>query len=156
VSSAETVTFAGSSADLVLSSYQTFSGKIGGMASATQRVDLAGFAYSSGATVSFVEAPSNTGGTLTLSNGSQVATLTLLGAYVTSNFKLTNDGHGGTYVADPPAASTAPGLARFVQAMAVFGGVTALPDPGVFHGAHSHGVLNAPALLPTAATSAAR
>jgi hypothetical protein len=61
---------------------------------------------------------------LTVTDGVQVATLTLIGSYVSSNFVLSNDDDGGTTVVDPPI--TALGAAAhvtgpFVQAMAVMG-----------------------------------
>jgi hypothetical protein len=54
---------------------------------------------------------------LTVSDGGQVANLTLIGTYATSDFALAGDGHGGTYVFDPPAAS----VRAFAQAAAAFG-----------------------------------
>ena len=60
--------------------------------------DLGGFAFSAGETRSFTEAGSLTSGTLTVVDGGQTANLTLLGNYVTSNFVLSNDWHGGTFV----------------------------------------------------------
>src|SRR5208337_1231470 len=56
-----------------------------------------------GTKVSFVEAATGTSGTLTVSNATQTASLTLLGSYSTANFAVTNDGNGGTLVTDPPA-----------------------------------------------------
>jgi hypothetical protein len=49
----------------------------------------------------------NTGGTLTVSDGSHVATLALLGQYTASSFALSFDGHGGTFVTDPAIAAQA-------------------------------------------------
>ena len=45
---------------------------------------------------------------LTVTDGGQVAQLALLGSYVTSDFSLSNDGNGGTFVTDPRAAPRTP------------------------------------------------
>jgi hypothetical protein len=90
-------------------------GQISGFNLTSQEIDLGGYAYSTSETVSWTEAPSNTSGTLTVTDGAKVANLTLLGSYVTSNFDLSTDSQGGTLVTDPPVAA-----ARFAQAMAAF------------------------------------
>jgi hypothetical protein len=91
------------------------------MSNSSQKIDLTGFAYSSsGETASWTEAPSNTSGTLTVTDGAQVAHLTILGDFVTSNFTLSTDGHSGTYIVDPPLTAGA-GAHAFIQAMASLG-----------------------------------
>jgi autotransporter passenger strand-loop-strand repeat protein len=68
-------------------------------------MDLADISFVSGTTsVNFVEAPSNTSGTLTVGNGTPATTanITLLGQYATANFHIQNDGAGGTLVTDLP------------------------------------------------------
>ncbi len=81
-----------------------FKGQIAGFAVPDQ-LDLRDIAFVSGTTtVSFAEAASHTSGTLTVASGAHTAKLTLLGSYVTSQFTLTSDGHGGTLVTDPPVA----------------------------------------------------
>jgi autotransporter passenger strand-loop-strand repeat protein len=99
------VTFSGSGGVLVLDNLSAFAGEIAGMSNPSQMLDLGGFAYGTGETVSWTEAASNTSGTLTVTDGAKVAKLTLLGSYVTSNFTLSTDNAGGTYVVDPPAPS---------------------------------------------------
>jgi hypothetical protein len=49
----------------------------------------------------------NASGTLTVSSGAAVETLTLLGQYTAANFSATSDGAGGTLITDPPASSSA-------------------------------------------------
>ena len=83
--------------DLALDNLPGFGAQIGGFA-AGATIDLGGFAYSSAATRSFTEAPSNTSGALRVSAGAKVANLTLLGSYATSNFALSSDGAGGIFV----------------------------------------------------------
>jgi autotransporter passenger strand-loop-strand repeat protein len=50
----------------------------------------------------FNEAPGNTGGTLTVSDGTRTANILLLGQYATGNFTKLSDGNGGTSITDPP------------------------------------------------------
>ncbi len=124
----QTVDFVGSGGVLALDDLPAFAAQISGFTLSSQKIDLAGFAYSSATeTVSWTSASNNTSGVLTVTDGAQVAHLNLIGAYVTSNFVLSTDGHGGTYVVDPPL--TVPvvkggggaSLDQFVQAMATFG-----------------------------------
>ncbi len=69
-------------------------------------IDLADVAYNSATTtLGFQEAVSNLSGTLTVNDGTHVATLSLLGQYVTGQFHMANDGTGGTLVTDPPVDS---------------------------------------------------
>ena len=59
--------------------------------------------YVSGTTsATFVEAGNNLSGTLTVTDGTHTANLTLLGVYAPGNFTLSSDLHGGTIVNDPP------------------------------------------------------
>jgi hypothetical protein len=71
-------------------------------------IDLRGLAYnSSSSTVSWTQRTSgaNAIGTLTVKEGTQTQSFTLVGSYTTSNFSATSDGHGGTLVTDPPVVS---------------------------------------------------
>jgi autotransporter passenger strand-loop-strand repeat protein len=63
----------------------------------TDTVDLADFA-STGAKLSFVENTAKTSGTLTITDGTLKATVTLFGQYVATGFKLGADGAGGTAI----------------------------------------------------------
>jgi len=101
-----------------------FGASIAGMTGAGQKVDLVGFAYNS-ATESASWSQGTGSGALTVTDGAQVAHLSLIGTYVTSNFTLSTDGAGGTFVVDPPLSH---GVASFVQAMAVMGGGGALSN----------------------------
>jgi hypothetical protein len=68
-------------------------------------IDLRGLAYDSGSsTVSWTQKTSGTtaSGTLTIKEGKQTQSFTLIGTYTTSNFSVTSDGQGGTLVTDPP------------------------------------------------------
>jgi autotransporter passenger strand-loop-strand repeat protein len=71
-------------------------------------IDLRGLAYNSGSsTASWTQKTSgaNASGTLTIKEGTQTQSFTLIGTYTTSNFSATSDGHGGTLITDPPVVS---------------------------------------------------
>jgi autotransporter passenger strand-loop-strand repeat protein len=95
-SAGQTIKFSGAG-DLALYNLSGFGAAIGGF-STNDEFDLGGFTYSAGETRSFTEAGSHTSGTLKIVDGSKSANLTLLGSYVTSNFALSTDGSGGTFV----------------------------------------------------------
>jgi hypothetical protein len=131
------VTFSGSGGHLVIDDVATFGAVISGLSTSGQKIDLGGYTYSAGETVTWTEAAGNTSGTLTVNGAGMTANLTLLGDYATSNFSLSDDGVGGTIVTDPDGGggggaiaaghSTAASspivgghVASFAQAMAVF------------------------------------
>jgi autotransporter passenger strand-loop-strand repeat protein len=116
------VSFAGGSGVLELGDLSVFDAAISGLEAPNEKVDLVGFAYSTtGETVSWSQ--SGASGTLTVNDGSDIANLTLIGAYVTSDFDVFADGNGGTDIKDSgtsPATALAP--ARFAQAIASLAG----------------------------------
>ena len=130
VGAGQTIAFTASGGDLVIDNVAGFSASIAGMANASDKIDLGGFTYGAGETVSWTEAVGNASGTLTVVDGAKTASLTLLGSYVTSNFSLSDDGVGGTFVVDPPghgaSSATGAGVAAFTQAMSVFGQTSAM------------------------------
>jgi hypothetical protein len=89
--------------DLVLSSPSSFAAEISGLASASQKIDLVGFGYSTSDTITWTQ--SGTSGTLSVANNSQSATLSLIGTYSTANFSASSDSNGGTYIYDPPLSA---------------------------------------------------
>jgi autotransporter passenger strand-loop-strand repeat protein len=110
---AHDVTFGGPSATLLLdvtfSSPASNGTTISGF-QAGDTIDLAVFLSPfnvPGTTLGFTENASNTGGTLTVSDGSHVASMALLGQYMASSFALSSDGYGGTFVTDPAVAAQA-------------------------------------------------
>jgi hypothetical protein len=92
-----------------------FHAKISGLSVAAEKIDLGGFLFGAGETVTFTQ--SGTSGTLIVHDGTKTASLTLIGSYTTSDFRLHADGHGGTFVFDAPAGLAA---IRFGQALAGF------------------------------------
>jgi hypothetical protein len=99
------VTFAaGSTGTLELFDSQDFTGTIAGLAPGNH-LDLADIAFGAGTTFGYTPNGGNTGGTLTITDGTHTANLALLGSYVSANFAMSSDGNGGTAVVDPPAGS---------------------------------------------------
>jgi hypothetical protein len=71
-------------------------------------IDLRGLAFnSSSSTLTWKQTTTgaNAGGTLTIKEGTQTQSFTLIGSYTTSNFSATSDGHGSTLITDPPVIS---------------------------------------------------
>ena len=143
----QTVAFVGATAVLELDNLASFAAKISGMSQATQQVDLGGFTFT--ASESATWAQSGTSGTLTVTDGAKVAHLTLIGTYTSNSFHLSTDGHGGTFVDDPPTRAAAPAVAAgFVQAIASLAG----DYTAYVHSGGEAAVIASPAFL-TAATS---
>jgi autotransporter passenger strand-loop-strand repeat protein len=97
------ITFKGGG-ELLLEASTSFAGMIAGF-TVPDRLDLRDIAFVSGTTTESFTQVSTTSGTLTVSEGGHTANLTLLGTYMTSDFHLGTDLHGGTLVTDPPAAA---------------------------------------------------
>ena len=68
------VTFAGSNATLVLDQTATFSGTVAGFG-AQNHIDLPSIAFGAPTTLGYTENSTNTGGTLTISDGSHAASI---------------------------------------------------------------------------------
>jgi hypothetical protein len=119
-------------------------------------IDLADITAGASATVAY--SGNNSPGTLTVSDGTHIAHIALLGNYSLADFTLSSDGHGGTSVVDPPlsplppaaqADSPSPGLLNQYLAafaprsedsafsvesnLAGYGGRSPLVDPVVLH-----------------------
>jgi hypothetical protein len=70
-------------------------------------VRLASFRADATETLSFVENAANTSGTLTVTRGTQTATVTLFGQFVAAGFHVASDGGGGSVISYSPAAQPA-------------------------------------------------
>jgi hypothetical protein len=79
-----------------------FGGTVAGFGEPDE-LDLLDISYNPG--ITSAEADDDLSGTLTVSDGTHVANIALLGQYVTANFNAMSDGQGGTLVTDPPAAA---------------------------------------------------
>jgi autotransporter passenger strand-loop-strand repeat protein len=127
------VSFAGSGGDLAIASGGVFSGKVEGLG-AGDKLDVGGFAYNAtGETLAFVSSAGGSG-TLTLSSGGHTESLTLNGVYATSNFALSTDSHGGTFIrwVSRGGFAVEPKVQPLAAAMAAFdvvpGGALHLPQ----------------------------
>jgi hypothetical protein len=114
------VTFAGDVfGTLVLDNPHAYTGQIFGFAGTdlqhSDLIDLQGITFDAGTSWVYLDGVgSNTGGILSIYETANGVTSTIYsitfgdGDYITANFILASDGHGGTLVADPPAASSTP------------------------------------------------
>ena len=64
---------------------------------ATDLIDLTGFGYSAGAALTYSQS-TPASGVLKLTNGANIAQISLLGTYTASSFAIMNDNSGGTLV----------------------------------------------------------
>jgi hypothetical protein len=116
---------AGSTGELVLDDSKQYKGTISGFgANTTQAIDLADIAFAS-VTKSYAPASPNTAGTLTIKDGlGDVAHIKFSGTYTLANFKLFDDGNGGTLIKDPPVSNHAvneqSGLSKIISLLGSF------------------------------------
>jgi large repetitive protein len=82
-----------------------FRGKVAGLDSPAETIDLVAIAYHSG-TTTLGYSGNTLSGTLTVTDGTHTARLAMLGDHALANFTLADDGHGGTLVSDPPLDSS--------------------------------------------------
>jgi len=100
-----TVTFAGPEGALQLDSANGFTGEVSGFGALNQ-IDLAAIGFGANTTLGYTANNTNTGGTLTVSDGTHTANVALLGQYMAASFATASDGHGGTLVTDPPVVAS--------------------------------------------------
>jgi len=99
------VTFGGLSGTLVLDQASTLSGSISGFQSG-DTIDLSFVSFGSGTTLGYQANTSGpAGGTLTVTDGTNLVTLALLGQYSAASFALSSDGSGGTFITEPSTMS---------------------------------------------------
>jgi hypothetical protein len=89
---------------LLLESSLTYSGLVAGFGK-PDKLDFRDIAFTSGAT-SATWSQSGTSGTLSVTSGTNTATITLLGHYVAGDFHVSTDNHGGTFVTDQPVSAS--------------------------------------------------
>jgi hypothetical protein len=101
-SSANVSFAAGDTGTLNLLNSQSFAGTVAGLAPGNY-LDLTDIAYVANRTPGYTPNSGNTGGTLSVTDGTHSANIALIGNYMASVFVPSSDGHGGTSVVDPPA-----------------------------------------------------
>jgi hypothetical protein len=100
------VTFTGTNGTLWLDQPSAFTGKVSGLG-AQNGIDLSTIAFGVHTTLGYSPNNNNTGGTLSITNGSQTASIALLGNYMASSFVMESDNHGGTMIlADATQSAT--------------------------------------------------
>jgi hypothetical protein len=99
VSDSGTVTFAGPTGTLWLARPSTFTGEVADFG-AQESIDLPGIPFGAHATLGYSENSSNTGGILSVKDGTHIAKLALLGNYTASSFVAAADGYGGTLITE--------------------------------------------------------
>lgn len=108
------VTFAGPYGYFGLDQSSALTGTISGW-QANDFIDLGDILFSdSGMTLAYSDNADHSGGVLTISDETHLATLNLLGQYTAADFALSSDGHGGTLITNPSAVQEsllAPALA---------------------------------------------
>jgi len=100
---------------LALDQSQNFTGHISGFNS-QDKIDLGDIGYSSGTTLDYAANATDSGGVLTLSDGTHTADLALIGNYTSSSFELSSDGHGGTELLTASATASGETAASSVAA----------------------------------------
>jgi hypothetical protein len=97
------ITFAGSTGTLQLDSSSSFSGTVAGLAG-QDTLDMRDI--NSATVQSPTYSGSASGGSLTVTDGTHIAKIALLGNYLASSFVTSSDGHGGTAIVDPLLTSS--------------------------------------------------
>ena len=116
---------------LVLDDSAQFTGQISGFtgtATSSDAIDLKDINFATAAE-SYAESSGGTGGTLTVTDGTNTAVIQFTGNYVLGNFEFASDGQGGTLITDPPLAVDQTGVTDNTGALLVNDGAT-LPLSG--------------------------
>ena len=95
-SDTQNVVFDGGKGELQIDG-SSFGGKIAGLA-ATDQLDLQAIGYGLGTTATYVSNADNSGGVLTITDGSHSISLNLVGDYRDAHFAGSSDGNGGTLI----------------------------------------------------------
>jgi hypothetical protein len=74
---------------------------------ATQGIDLTTVAFGAGTTLGYTPNSDNSAGTVSVSDGTHDATISLIGQYAMADFHMASDMHGGTLVSDPSLTGAA-------------------------------------------------
>jgi hypothetical protein len=118
------VSFAGAVAGmLALDQSQQFTGHILGFGSSDQ-IDLGDIAYSADTSLTYTANGTDSGGVLTISDGTHTTNLDFTGEYTAASFLTSNDGHGGTSLEDSAIQTTGQGGSVLASPETANGSVT--------------------------------
>jgi hypothetical protein len=117
----QAVAFTGKTGTLELAQSRNYGGSISGFSkTGGTSLDLLDIAFKSAGEATF--SGTATSGTLTVTDGTHTARITLIGDYLGSTFTASSDGHGGTTVVDPAkGGAMTPPPHQFIAAMAGMG-----------------------------------
>ena len=77
----------------------TFTGKVADFG-AQESIDLSGIPFGGHTTLGYSENSSDSGGILSVKDGTHIAKLALLGNYMAASFVTASDGYGGTLITE--------------------------------------------------------
>lgn len=97
------VTFFAETGTLKLDNSSSFAGTVVGLRG-QDAIDFADIGFGANSSLGYSPNADNSGGTLSVGDGTHTANIALLGNYIASSFVAASDGHGGTVVYDPPAS----------------------------------------------------
>jgi hypothetical protein len=99
------VNFLGDTGTLKLEDSLSFAGTVVGV-HGQDAIDLADIGFGAGSTLGYSGNADNSGGTLSVGDGTHTANIALLGSYMASSFAAASDGHGGTLVSETAQSAT--------------------------------------------------
>src|SRR5262249_6710927 len=98
------VSFLSDTGTLKLDASSSFAGTVSGLRG-QDAIDLADIGFGASTKLGYSANADNSGGTLTVGDGTHAASLALLGSYMASSFAVSSDGHGGTLISEAAMAS---------------------------------------------------
>jgi hypothetical protein len=99
------VSFLSDTGTLKLEDSSRFAGTVAGLCG-QDAIDLADIGFGANSTVGYAANADQSGGTLSVGDGTHMASIALLGSYMASTFVAASDGHGGTLISEAAHAST--------------------------------------------------
>jgi Ca2+-binding RTX toxin-like protein len=100
-----TVNFLSDTGMLKLENSLSFAGTVAGLRG-QDAIDLADIGFGASSTLGYLANADNSGGTLSVGDGTHMANIALLGSYMASSFVAASDGHGGTLISETAQSAT--------------------------------------------------
>jgi hypothetical protein len=91
--------FLGDTGTLKIEDSSSFKGTVAGL-HGQDAIDLADIGFGANSTLGYSGSADHSGGTLSVSDGTHMANIALLGSYMASSFVAASDGHGGTMISE--------------------------------------------------------
>jgi len=99
------VNFLGDTGTLKLEDSSSFAGTVAGL-HGKDAIDLADIGFGASSTLGYSGNADNSGGTLSVGDGTHMANIALLGSYMASSFVAASNGHGGTLISEATQSAT--------------------------------------------------